>query len=80
MNDDERNRRRREFIERRRHELAGLVMDGATGNRVGADFALWARSVMHRTDAMLGQMFDDLLPSPKPDLNKPIETKQPPRK
>lgn len=65
MDETERLSRRKAFVEKRKHELAGLVLDGMTLNRTGAEFALWARQVMHRTDAMLAQMFDELCP-PKP--------------
>lgn len=57
---------RRRFIEKYRHELAGLVLDGASILRTGAEFALWARTTMHRTDTMLAKMFDGLFPEPPP--------------
>lgn len=83
---------RRAFVERRRHELAGLVLDGGTIHRAGPEFALWARTIMYRTDAMLGQMFDDLIPEiPVPlspeakakieaEAKKVAEGRQPPKK
>ncbi len=64
MTEEERNKRRREFIEKNRHELAGLILDGITSNRTGADLALWCRQVMYRTDSKLGTLFDELLPPP----------------
>jgi len=66
MDETERLAKRKAFIDRRRHELAGLVLDGMTLHRTGAELALWARHVMHRTDAMLALMFDELIPKPEP--------------
>jgi hypothetical protein len=63
MNETDRLASRKAFIDRRKHELAGLVLDGSQG-RTGADYALWARQVMYRTDAMLAGMFDELCPAP----------------
>lgn len=64
----ERSAARLAFIEKRRHVLAGLVLDGVMQNLHGAQLALWCRTIMHRTDAMLGQMFDELIPPPKVEL------------
>ena len=68
-----RAKRRREFIEKHRHELAGLVLDGATFNRTGGELALWCRNIMYRTDAKLALFFDELIPAPKPDMSKATE-------
>lgn len=51
---------RDEFLERHRHELAGLVLDAAVGERRGADLAIFLRNAMKRTDALLGAVWADL--------------------
>ncbi len=53
---------REQFIERWKHQLAGLVLDGATVARTGADLGFFCRSVMSKTDTMLSRMYDDLQP------------------
>lgn len=66
MDENARLEARKKFIEKFRHEIAGLVLDGASVTRLGAEFALWARTTMHRTDQMLGTMFDSLHPKKEP--------------
>lgn len=60
---------RSEFIDRWRHEISGLALDGATAQRTGADLALWARGLMRKVDAHLASMFDQLVVEPKPVAN-----------
>ena len=57
---------RSDFIDKWRHEIAGLALDGATAQRTGADLALWARGLMKKVDAHLASMFDQLVVEPKP--------------
>lgn len=80
MDETQRLERRKAFIDRHRHELAGLILDGATFNRTGGELALWCRGIMHRCDQKLAQMFDDLFPLPKAtnDTNRP-NTPTPPK-
>ena len=54
---------RQEFVERWKHQLAGMILDGATVARTGADLGLWCRSVMGKTDVLLARMYDDLHPA-----------------
>lgn len=54
------------FIDRWRHELSGMVLDGATTQRTGADLGLFARTIMQKIDARLGAMYDQLHPETKP--------------
>lgn len=68
MDETERLAKRKAFIDKRRHELAGLVLDGMTLNRTGAELALWARTTMHRTDKILADLFDELYPPPAKPL------------
>lgn len=79
MTEDERLSKRKAFIDKRRHELAGLVLDGSTFNRTGGELALWCRNIMYRTDAMLVQMFDELFPPPAKSQVE-AENKQPPKR
>jgi hypothetical protein len=48
------------FIEQWRHELGGMILDGATANLTGAAMALWARNILKRVDLKLSQMYDAL--------------------
>ncbi|MGD9712862.1 MAG: hypothetical protein AB7V46_12435 [Thermomicrobiales bacterium] len=50
-----------EFIDRWKHELAGMVLD-AMLHRHGAEAAIFARNSMRKIDERLGQMFDQLNP------------------
>lgn len=52
------------FIDRWRHELSGMVLDGATTQRTGADLGLFARTIMQKIDQRLGSMYDQLHPQP----------------
>ena len=52
---------RTEFIERYRHMIGGMVLDGATVSRHGADLSIFLRTVMSRTDSLLGQAYDNLI-------------------
>jgi hypothetical protein len=67
------------FIEKWRHEMAGLVLDGCAVHRTGAEFALFARQIMHKVDQRLGQMYDQLNPKPAAPTNgtaaQPVRTK-----
>lgn len=72
---------REQFIDRWKHELAGLMLDAATTGMSGAALALWCRNVMKTLDARLGQMWDSLQPKQesKPAANgaaKPQEVKK----
>lgn len=65
---------KQDFIDKWKHEIAGLILDGATSGRSGADLALWLRGVMKKVDARLGDMHDSLKPPPAALPVKP-ETK-----
>ena len=64
MDEKDRLKARQAFIDRHKHELAGLILDGSMG-RTGSDYALWARSIMSRIDAKLAAVYDDLKPEVK---------------
>jgi hypothetical protein len=57
---------RDDFIAKHRHELAGLVLDGCTVARSGADLAIFARQIMHKVDARLGAIYAELTAKPQP--------------
>lgn len=51
---------RTEFVERHRHEIAGLVLDAATHGKHGSELAAWLRGVMRVIDTRLMQMHAEL--------------------
>lgn len=51
-----------DFVDKYRHELAGLVVDAATSKRTGADLAMSLRFLMDKIDGKLGSMYADLVP------------------
>ncbi len=61
---------RQEFVDRHKHELAGLLMDGMFVERSGAMRASWTRDAMRRIDQKLGDIYDQLCEDkqPKPQL------------
>lgn len=67
---------RTQFIDKYRHELAGLVCDAAMGDRHGAALAVFLRLSLKRTDTLLGQMFDSTQPKePLPAVPPAAEEK-----
>lgn len=61
-----RQKDRRAFVDKHKHELAGLILDG-TVQRTGGEYAFWCRGVIIRVDQKLGQIFDDMFPEvPRP--------------
>lgn len=55
------------FVERHRHELAGLICDAALVARGGAPLAIFLRESMKLIDARLKLMYAELRPEPKPE-------------
>lgn len=53
---------RQEFVEKWRHELAGMCLDAALAGRHEASLGLWARAMMQKLDKMLAQMYDEVSP------------------
>jgi hypothetical protein len=58
-----------EFINEFKHELAGLMLEGAMEQRKAGDLGFWARTVMKRVDERLGQMYDAMLKNPPVPVN-----------
>lgn len=67
---------RGEFVEKFRHELAGLYIDAITQQRTGAELAFYIRQLMHKCDKLLGTFYDAAKGIPEPP--KPLPP-QPPK-
>lgn len=60
---------RQDFIDKHKHELAGVIADAAVVQRAGAPLAHFLRLAMQRIDQRLGSIYDDLQPAEtKPQL------------
>lgn len=55
---------REEFIDRHRHELAGMVVDAATFGEHGAPGAMLLRGLMKKIDARLATIYGELTDPP----------------
>jgi hypothetical protein len=64
---------RQEFIDRHKHELVGVVIDGMVAERKGGESALFVRTVMHRYDRLLGAIYDDFHTAAKPPAAPPAK-------
>ncbi len=53
---------RQQFVEAYRHELGGMVLEGATAQPKGAELAMYVRGILRKVDAILGKQYDDLCP------------------
>src|SRR5262245_61393326 len=53
---------RKNFQEKYRHEIMGLVVDGCTTGRTGAPLAAWLRQTMQKIDQRLADIFQELRP------------------
>lgn len=51
---------REDFIEKYHHQIAGIVLDGATGRREGEAMSIWLRLVMAKVDAVLNKAYGEL--------------------
>jgi hypothetical protein len=51
---------RQAFIDRHKHELVGIIMDGAMTHRTGGELGQWIRQKMILVDKRIGEMFDEL--------------------
>jgi len=51
---------RQDFVEKHRHELAGIAFDAALAGRKGGELALWARTMLVQIDRRLGMIYDEL--------------------
>ena len=49
-----------EFVERFRHEIGGMVLDGATAGRSGAELGLFARQILKKVDIKLVEMWNSM--------------------
>lgn len=56
---------KQEFMEKFRHEWAGMVVDAATMGTSGAERALTLRFLMQKIDRHLSHMYDLLKPDTK---------------
>lgn len=57
---------RLDFINKWKHELAGLVTDACCYENRGAALALFIRNCMVKIDGHLGKMYDELVSRPRP--------------
>lgn len=61
---------REEFIEKWRHEVGGMILDGATLQATGAELGLFVRNILRKVDQRLGQMHHDLTADIKPVVGR----------
>lgn len=57
------------FIEKHRHELAGLVADAFTVTARGGPLAIMIREAFKKIDARLALIYDELCPAPHVPAN-----------
>lgn len=65
------------FIDKYKHELAGLVADAAVTARSGAPLAEWLRRSMQQIDAKLGSIYDELTTPAEVPANPNLRIKKP---
>ena len=70
-------RTKQEFIDRWKHILGGMILDGATSVRSGAELSQFLRTILDKVDGHLGLMWTELQP-PVIAPEKPIEKPKPP--
>jgi hypothetical protein len=59
---------REQFIDRHFHEFCGIVLDGATAGRSGAELSLWLRTMQVRLRERLGRAWEEMAHEPaKPE-------------
>ena len=60
---------RQDFVERFRHELGGMILDGVTRNLdPRPDFSVFIRSILRKVDAKLSEMYDVLQSAKQPPV------------
>lgn len=52
-----------DFVEKHRHELAGLMLDAMLEHRTGSAGALWLRVMMKKLDTRLVAIYQDMHPA-----------------
>jgi hypothetical protein len=52
---------KQEFVQRNRHEIAGMVLDALSGGK-GPELSMRIRYTVARIDQLLGEMYEQLLP------------------
>ncbi len=55
---------RQQFVEAWRHELSGMILEGATARLEGAALGLYVRGILRKVDTVLGRQFDELAAKP----------------
>lgn len=63
-----------EFLEKWKHEIGGMILDGATAEHKGAALGFFCREIMKKVDRTLVAMHNDLTkPDEKPSSPKGIK-------
>ena len=54
-----------QFVERHRHKLGGMILDGLVCSAKGDELSMRIRSLLRGVDQLLAQMYSELCPEPK---------------